>query len=304
MNKKKVKMILTVIIVAVSILSVIGYSIIGTNKKQNENIIFKVAGITKSPLYLPLFVGIEKGYFGDLNVEYVNTTGGDIANTMLLSGEINVALNSLNIVLTNVEAENRPIAIGEMTKRGGITLVSKKEIEDIKTIVSAKQGGLPNMILENSTDYKIVAKLSPQEGVTYFLNQDVDAIMAFEPFATNLKNQGYKTKSMNDLYDDIPFNCVLVMEKDINKKEYKVFLEGLIKATEYIYNTDSKEIAYLVKDIMDYKDENLLSAIIDTFKKDEVYSKSYKLSEKEYKYYLDFTNTKEVKYELVYKNIL
>lgn len=304
MSKKKVKIILTVVIFVISILLVIGYSIINNNKKQNEIISFKVAGITKSPLYLPLFVGIEKGYFGDLNVEYINTTGGDIANTMLLSGEVNVALNSLNIVLTNVNEDNRPVAIGEMTKRGGITLVSKKDIADIKTIVSAKQGGLPNMILENSTDYKIVANLSPQEGVTYFLNQSVDAIMAFEPFATNLKNQGYKTKSMNDLYDDIPFNCVLVMEKNINKGEYKVFLEGLIKSTEYIYNNDSKEIANLVKDIMDYKDEDLLSEIIDTFKNDEVYSNSYKLSEKEYKYYLDFTETKEVNYELVYKNIL
>lgn len=300
MEKKKIKIILGVISTTIILLAL---ALSQITKKPVEKTNFKVAGITKSPLYLPLFVGIEKGYFENLNVEYVNTTGGDIANTMLLSEEIDVALNSLNVVLTNTKEENRPIAIGEMTKRGGITLVSKKEFKDIETIVSAKKGGLPNMILENSTDYKIVANLSPQEGVTYFLNQDVDALMAFEPFATNLKKQGYKTKSMNDLYNDIPFNCLLVMEKNINKEEYKIFLKGLIKATDYIYNTDSKEIATLTKDIMDFKDEEVLSEIIDTFKKDEVYSKDYELSKKDYNYYLDFTSSEKVNYNLVYKNI-
>lgn len=302
MTKTKIKIMLGVILTSIiALLLVINVS--SNNQEESKN--FKVAGITKSPLYLPLFVGIEKGYFKNLDVEYVNTTGADIANTMLLSKEVDVALNSLNIVLTNAEEkDNRPLAIGVMTTRGGITLVSKKDFKEIETIVSAKKGGLPNMILENSTDYKIVANLSPQEGVTYFLNQDVDAIMAFEPFATNLKNQGYKTKSMNELYEDIPFNCLLVLEENINKKEYKTFLNGLLKATDYIYNTDSKEIAKLVKDIMDFQDEEVLSQIIDTFKKDEVYSKDYKLSEKEYNYYLDFTKSKKVNYKLVYKNIL
>lgn len=300
MKNKKIKNILglvTIIIIGI----LIGNQLLINNK--NKTVDFKVAGITKSPLYLPIFVGIEKGYFENLNVKYVNTTGGDIVNTMLLSGKIDIALNSLNVVLTNVNESNRPIAIGEMTKRGGITLVSKTKLEDIETIVSAKKGGLPNMILENSTNYQIVANLSPQEGVTYFLNQDVDAIMAFEPFATNLKNQGYITKSMNDLYDDIPFNCLLVMEKNLDKKEYKIFLKGLIKSTEYIYNTDSAEVASLVKDIMEYEDVDLLSEIIDSFKKDEVYSKNYKLSEKEYNYYLDFTKSPKVDYKLIYKNI-
>lgn len=300
MKKKKIKLIIGFITI-ITIALLLGIESFANKKGRVD---FKVAGITKSPLYLPLFVGIEKGYFDDLNVEYINTTGADIANTMLLSGDIDVALNSLNVVLTNVNEDKRPVTIGQMTKRGGITLVSKTEIANIKTIVSAKKGGLPNMILEKNTDYKIVANLSPQEGVTYFLNHQVDAIMAFEPFATNLKNQGYITKSMNDLYEDIPFNCLLVMEENINKKEYKIFLKGLIKATEYIYNTNSEEIAKLVKDIMEYEDTKLLSEIIDTFKSDEVYSKSYKLSEREYNYYLDFTKSKNVSYELVYKNIL
>lgn len=300
MNKKKIKVILGFIAI-ITIMLLLGIYII-TDKK--ERVDFKVAGITKSPLYLPVFVGIEKGYFGNLNVEYVNTTGADIANTMLLSGDIDVALNSLNVVITNANEEKRPVTIGQMTTRGGITLVSKTKIENIKTIVSAKKGGLPNMILEKNTDYKIVANLSPQEGVTYFLNQKVDAIMAFEPFATNLKKQGYITQSMNGLYENIPFNCLLVMEENLNKEEYKIFLKGLIKATEYIYNTNSQEVAELVKDIMEYEDAKLLSEIIDAFKLDEVYSKSYKLSEKEYNYYLDFTKSKNVKYELIYKDIL
>jgi len=206
MKKNLIKILIGLII----ILSLIVLVFINKNEEENVKGEYKVAGITKSPLYLPLFVGIEKGYFKNLDVSYVNTTGGDIANTMLLSGEVDAVLNSLNVVINNADDENQVIAIGELTHRGGMTLVSKVDFKEIETIVSAKNGGLPNTILEKTTDYEIVANLSPQEGVTYFLNQDVDAIMAFEPFAVQLAKKGYKIKSMNELYNDIPFNCVLI----------------------------------------------------------------------------------------------
>lgn len=301
MEKKKIKIILGIILIIV-VGIVIGISYLNKDEyeeKKTEK--YKVAGITKSPLYLPIFVGIKNNMFESLDVEYVNTTGGDIVNTMLLSGEIDAAINSLNVVITSASEDKRPVSIGQMTTRGGMTLISKIPFKKIKTVVSAKQGGLPNTILEKSTDYKIVAKLSPQEGVTYFLNHDVDAIMAFEPFATNLKNKGYKAKSMNEYYDDIPFNCILVMEENVSSEETKIFKKGIEEATKYILETDSKEIAESVKDLMDFEDVNVLAQIIDTFKSDKVWTEDLTLSEENYEYYLKLTNMKKIDYKKVYQ---
>ena len=298
--KKIIKKIVFVVIIIILVLLII----INKNSKNIENESIKVAGITYSPLYLPLFVGIEEGMFNDLKVEFVSTTGGDIANTMLISGQVDVALNSLNTVVTNVDQENHPISIGELTQRGGITLISKVKSANIKTIVSAKKGGFPNMILEKKTDYEIVANLSPQEGVSYFLNKDVDAIMAFEPFATKLKQQGYYAESMNNLYYEIPFNCVLVMNNVSNQQKFKKLIKGLEEATQYIYETDSKKIASKVSSIMQYEDVEILSQIIDTFKKDQVWSKDLKLNKKHYQNYLDLTGYEEIEYDKIYKNIL
>ncbi len=303
MDKKKVKIILgglLVVIIAIAIC----FSYFNKEKEEKQtNETYKVAGITKSPLYLPVFVGIENDLFEGLDVEYVNTTGGDIVNTMLLSGEIDAAINSLNVILTSSNEDKRPITIGQMTTRGGMTLISKVPFKKIKTIVSAKQGGLPNTILESKTDYKVVAKLSPQEGVTYFLNHDVDAIMAFEPFATNLKNQGYKAKSMNEYYDDIPFNCILVMEDNVALDKTRIFKEGIEKAIKYIYENDSKEIAESVKDLMDFEDAEVLTQIIETFKDDRVWTEDLTLSENNYEYYLNLTKMKKVEYTQVYQEI-
>lgn len=301
MNKNLIKIIsgVFVLLIAISLLLInsLGEKDIEETKK------YKVAGVTKSPLYLPVFIGIANNNFEGLEVEYVNTTGGDIINTMLLSGEIDAAINSLNVVISSSDEKERPVSIGQMTTRGGMTLISKVPINEIKTIVSAKQGGLPNTILEKSTDYKIEAKLSPQEGVTYFLNHDVDAIMAFEPFATNLKNQGYKTKSMNDYYKDIPFNCVLVMESSLKNDNHVKFMKGIEKSIEYIYNTDEKEIANKVYEMMDYDSPEILEQIIKTFKNDKVWSTDLSLSKENYEYYLDLTDIKIVDYNKVYKEI-
>lgn len=303
MNKKTIKIILGVILVVI-VGIVIGVSYLNKDKEEERaKEKYKVAGITKSPLYLPVFVGIKNNLFDSLEVEYVNTTGGDIVNTMLLSGEIDAAINSLNVVITSSEEEKRPVTIGQMTTRGGMTLISKVPFNKIKTIVSAKQGGLPNTILEKSTDYKIVAKLSPQEGVTYFLNHDVDAIMAFEPFATNLKNQGYKAQSMNEYYDDIPFNCILVMEENVSSAKTAAFKKGIEEATRYIFETDSQEIAESVKDLMDFDDTEVLTQIIDTFKSDKVWTEDLTLSEENYDYYIKLSNMKKVDYKKVYQTI-
>ncbi len=302
MNKKIIKYLLGVLV----FLLIIGSVLIShfTKKEENkETLEYKVAGITKSPLYLPVFVGISKDMFDGLKVEYINTTGGDIVNTMLLSDEIDSAINSLNVVITSSNEENRIVTIGQMTTRGGMTLISKKPINKIKTIVSAKQGGLPNTILEKTTDYKIEAKLSPQEGVTYFLNHDVDAIMAFEPFATNLINKGYKSKSMNSLYDDIPFNCILVKESNVNDTKHQKFNKGIREAIKYIYETDSKEIAESVGSLMDFEDIEVLTQIIETFKKDKVWSKDLTLSEENYEYYLKISDMKKVEYNKVYYEV-
>lgn len=301
MNKKLIKVISGVLVILIVMSLLVINSLKDKNTEETQE--YKVAGVTKSPLYLPVFIGIANNSFDGLEVEYVNTTGGDIINTMLLSGEIDAAINSLNVVISSSEENERPVSIGQMTTRGGMTLISKVPIDEIKTIVSAKQGGLPNTILEKSTDYKIEAKLSPQEGVTYFLNHDVDAIMAFEPFATNLKNQGYKSKSMNEYYKDIPFNCVLVMESSLKSDKHVKFMKGIKKSIEYIYTTDEKEIASKVYEMMGYEEPEVLEQIIKTFKNDKVWSTDLSLSKENYEYYLDLTGVKKVDYNKVYKEI-
>jgi len=51
---------------------------------------------------------------------------------------------------------------------------------------------------------------------------------------------------------------------------------------------------------MDFENIEVLTQIIDTFKKDKVWSEDLTLSEKNYEYYLELTKTKNVDYSKVY----
>ena len=62
-------------------------------KQKDENKI-KVAEVTHSVFYTPLYVAIEKGYFKEvgLDVELILTPGADKVSAAVLSGDVQIGL--------------------------------------------------------------------------------------------------------------------------------------------------------------------------------------------------------------------
>ena len=86
--KKTIYIILIFLIILITI-----FLLIPKNEKQKNNKI-KLAEVTHSVFYSPLYVAIEKGYFEDENIdiELILTPGADKVSTAILSKDIQIGL--------------------------------------------------------------------------------------------------------------------------------------------------------------------------------------------------------------------
>ena len=163
----KKKIIIGLFIIVLIILIVIPFSIF---KKQNDNNLIKVrlAEVTHSSFYTPLYVALEKGYFKDagLDVEIILTPGADKVSAAVLSKDVEIGFagaESAIYVYNAGETDYLQIFAG-LTKRDGQFIISRNESKDFKLedlygkeILTGRATGMPalnflNALKKNNID--------------------------------------------------------------------------------------------------------------------------------------------------------
>ncbi len=139
----------------------LGYKI--TLKKENNNDLIKVrlAEVTHSSFYTPLYVAIEKGYFKDegLDIELILTPGADKVSAAVLSNDVDLGFagaESAIYVYQEQEKDYLQIFAG-LTKRDGQFIVSRQKIDNFslndllnKEILVGRQTGMPALNFLNA----------------------------------------------------------------------------------------------------------------------------------------------------------
>ena len=128
------------ILIFISILIIIVLVILGLNifkKKDNNNLTkVRLAEVTHSSFYAPLYVALEKGYFQDegLDIELILTPGADKVSAAVLSNDVEIGFagaESAIYVYNQNEKDYLQIFSG-LTKRDGQFIVSRENIKDFK----------------------------------------------------------------------------------------------------------------------------------------------------------------------------
>lgn len=107
------------------------------NKKHDENSKFKVAEVTHSVFYAPWYIAIHNGYFEDLDIEVILTSGANNVVAAVLSKDADIGLCGPEATIyANKENKNKVKSFAGLTKRDGQFLVLRKGIkyEDFKSI--------------------------------------------------------------------------------------------------------------------------------------------------------------------------
>ena len=105
-------------------------------KEKNDLEKVRIAEVTHSIFYAPLYVALENGYFEDFGIsaELILTSGADKVSAAVLSNTVEVGFagpESAIYVYENGEKDYL-VTFAGLTKRDGQFIVSRKPIEDFK----------------------------------------------------------------------------------------------------------------------------------------------------------------------------
>jgi len=285
--KKKIAFFLLIIIV-------IGVCIITykkmTEKNDNKLTKIKVAEVTHSMFYAPLYAAIENGYFkdNDLDIEIILTPGADKVSAAVLSNDVQIGLAGpeSTIYVYNAKESDYLITFSGLTKRDGQFILSRNKIDNFSTsdlinkhILVGRIGGMPSLSFENALkNTNIVPSLiNIDYSVDYaslsgaFIGGNGDFVNLFEPLATKLEKEGYGyvVASVGDLAGPVPYTAFYSRKSFLenNQDLIKKFTDAIAKGLKFVEENDAKTIAQTI--INQFPDSSLedVTTIVDRYKK-------------------------------------
>lgn len=298
----KKKIIITLLCLLVIIISIFIITKINKNKKS-DLIKIKLAEVTHSSFYTPLYVSIENGYFKDegLEIELVLTPGADKVSAAVLSNDVEIGFaGAESAIYVYEQNENDYLQLfGGLTKRDGQFIVARDDyknfsLEDLydKEILVGRKTGMPalnflNALKNNNID---INKINVNYSIEFaalsgtFIGGTGDFVNLFEPNATNLEKEGYGkvVASIGMLSGEVPYTAFYARKSYIDKNPeiIKKFTNAINKGLEYTLNNDSTTIA---NDIIEqFPDTNIkdLALMIERYKEYDCWLENPYISEK------------------------
>ena len=273
-----------------SIIIVTSYKIINKNNEDTTITKIKIAEVTHSAFYAPLYVAMENDYFKEqgLDVELILTPGADKVSAAVLSNDVEIGFagaESAIYVYKGGEKDYLQIFSG-LTKRDGQFILSRHEnkdfnLEDLKgkEILVGRAGGMPSINFLNALKK---ANIDPNDiNINYsvefaalsgtFVGGMGDYVNLFEPTATvvSKENYGYIVANIGQLSGEVPYTTFYARKSYINENEKTIqnFTKALTKGLNYTHTHSSKEIAEVILPQFSSISLDDLTTIVDNYKK-------------------------------------
>jgi NitT/TauT family transport system substrate-binding protein len=282
----KKRIIISLITLLIVFISIITFIKLNTSKNNNLTKI-KLAEVTHSVFYAPLYVAIENGYFEDegIDLELILTPGADKVASAVLSNDVNVGFagpESAIYVYTGNEKDYIQTFAG-LTKRDGQFIVSRNKdfkLEDLigKEILVGRYAGMPSLNFINALKNSNIdiSKVNINYSVEFaalsgsFISGVGDYVNLFEPNATNIENEGYGyvVASIGELSGEVPYTAFYARKSYLenNKELLTKFTNAIAKGLKYVKDNESSKIADVILPQFPDISKNSLTTIIDRYK--------------------------------------
>lgn len=262
----KKKIIITVIGLVFIVSLFVVYSIF---KKEEDTSLTKIrlAEVTHSPFYAPLYVAIEEGYMEEegIDIELLLTPGADKVAAAVLSGDVEVGFagEESAIYIYAGEEEDYLVTFAGLTKRDGQFIISREEDfswEDLEgqEVLVGRQGGMPALNFINALENAGIdpAKVNLNYSVEFaslsgsFIGGIGDYVNLFEPNATLLEQEGYGhvVASIGRLSGEMPYTAFYTKKSYLeeNKDLLERFSRAINKGLEYVQTHTARETAEVI----------------------------------------------------------
>lgn len=307
--KKKITIILIIIII-ILIASLILIKVF--NKKDDTSLTkVRLAEVTHSSFYTPLYVALENGYFEDegLEIELILTPGADKVSAAVLSNDVEIGFagaESAIYVYDQDEADYLQIFAG-LTKRDGQFIVARDNYDDFsleelygKEILVGRSTGMPALNFLNGLKNMGIAidKININYSVEFaalsgsFIGGTGDFVNLFEPNATSLEEQGYGTvvASVGEMSGEVPYTAFYARKSYIkeNSDVIDAFTKAIARGIEYTLENDSKIVAEDIIEQFPDTDVSDLTLMIDRYKEYDCWLENPFVSEETFTNLEDF----------------
>ena len=285
--KKKIIIILIVLIVLVGV-SLILIKVF--DRKEDSSLTkVRLAEVTHSSFYAPLYVAIENGYFEEegIDLELILTPGADKVSAAVLSNDVEIGFagaESAIYVYDQEESDYLRIFSG-LTKRDGQFIVARDNYEDFsledlygKEILVGRSTGMPALnFLNGLKNMGIdIDKININYSVEFaalsgsFIGGTGDFVNLFEPNATSLEENGYGhvVASVGVMSGEVPYTAFYARKSYIeeNPEIIEGFTKAIAKAITYTLENDATKVAEGIIDQFPDTDVSELALMIDRYK--------------------------------------
>lgn len=276
------------------------------NKKENDLVSIKLAEVTHSIFYAPLYVALENGYFKEngLDVDIILTSGADKVSAAVLSGDVQVGFagpESAIYVYNNGE-EDYLVTFAGLTKRDGQFIVSRKKIEDFniedlygKEILVGRTGGMPALNFLNGVKNSDgdVTKIEVNTSIDFaslsgtFISGVGDFVNLFEPNALKLEKEGlgYVVGSIGKLSGEMPYTAFYARKSYVDKNEevIKKFNDAINKGLKYVTKHSDEDVARSILNQFPDNSLNDVAVIVKRYKEADSWFTNTTIPEEAYK---------------------
>lgn len=273
-------------------------------KEKNDNMnSIKIAEVTHSLFYAPLYVAIEEGYFNEENIDIklILTPGADKVSAAVLSNDVQIGFagaESAIYVYEKNEKDYLQIFSG-LTKRDGQFILGRKDKKDFslkdlygKEILVGRSSGMPALNFLNALKNEEIDKnkIKINYNIDFaslsgaFIGNTGDYVNLFEPTALKLEKEGYGyvLQSIGLLSGEMPYTTLYARKSYIenNKEIIKSFTKAINKGLEFVKNNDEMKIAKSIYKQFPDLSLNDLSTIIKRYKDADSFLDSSYIEEK------------------------
>lgn len=261
----------------------------------------KLAEVTHSPFYAPMYVAIENGYFKEqgLEIELILTPGADKVAASVLSGDTQIGFAGPESAIYVYKGEEKDylITFAGLTKRDGQFIISRKENFDWKDLIGkevlvGRKGGMPALNFLNALKNAGIdpSKVNLNYSIDFaslggaFIGNVGDYVNLFEPNATLLEKEklGHVVASIGKLSGEMPYTAFYTKKSyfENNQETLEKFTKAINKGLQFVFeNSASKTAEIIIKQFPDTKQTDL-ATIIERYKNSDSWLQNTYISEK------------------------
>ncbi|ADU31568.1 ABC transporter substrate-binding protein [Evansella cellulosilytica] len=286
-----------------SLIFLLGVSLFVGCSSDEETTEIRLAEVTRSIFYAPLYVAISEGFFEEegIEIDLTTTWGGDTTMTTLLSDGADVALvGAETSIYVYAQGANDPaINFAQLTQTDGTFLVSREPVEDFEwddlkgsTFLGQRAGGMPQMVgeyvlkqngIEPHEDLELIQNIDFGNIPSAFASGTGDYVQLFEPQATQFEEDGigYIIDSFGTQSGNVPYTVFMSKQSYLeeNEEALESFTRAIYKAQQWVQEQPEEVVAESIVDFFEDTSLETIEQVIERYRDQGSYAETPILDE-------------------------